>query len=172
MSKQLFFLSLALSPTQEVQLMHLQRSCFHIYRHPSAFALPPILPLSCFNTYREAQKAWEETEQKREWKPFILSSLHKIDRVLIVCPDPLMQESSPLPPAPIHGIEDYPHLPGFYLTETGEDLEEPTQSIPFQPFPVRIVRLMVLKVFFEGREKEWWKRIVWSIEKEAWKKLH
>lgn len=131
MAKQVFFLSVALSPTQEVQLMNLQRACFHSYLTLLHSPCHRSCPFPVLIRTRKSKKHGKK-QKKKEWKPFILSSLRKIDRVLIVCPDPLMQESSPLPPAPIHGIEDYPHLPGFYLTETGEDPEEPIQSIPFQ----------------------------------------
>jgi hypothetical protein len=170
--KDLFFLCISLSPTQEAKLMEVQRSCFSLYRHPSSYALPPILPVACFRSLEEARGEWKTNTLLKDWKPFVLSTLFRVGNILAAGPTPLPRSSFPKDSLESHssGLRAFPYLGGFYISE----IDPGAPLTPFEDFPripVRVVRFQVLRIASMDPEGKWWKGIEWTLEEEKWMKL-
>ncbi len=181
----LFFLCIALSPTQESKLMEVQRACFLRYHHPSSYALPPVLPIACHHYLEDAFQAWKTTTFLKDWRPFVLSGVSRVGNILVAGPTPILRDGSTrFDPSPLgqsfspdscytphtEKIDTFASLGGFYIS-----LIEPLSTIePFCEFPlitVRVVRFQVLRIASTDLQGSWWKEIEWTIEKERWIKF-
>jgi|GEM_PF-2280045 len=166
----LFFVCIALSPTQEAKLMEVQRACFQLCHHPSSYALPPVLPIACHKSFEKAHREWERNCLPNEWSPFVLSSVFRIGNILIGGPTPLCKASNPPDELDSLGLEAFPYLGGFYLSAI-----DPLSSLPSLPelprVPVRVVRIQVLRITSVDPRGAWWRGIEWVIEEEKWVKL-
>lgn len=198
--KDLFFLCVSLSPTQEAKLREVQRSCFSLYLHPSSYALPPILPVACFQSLEDAQQEWRTNTLLKDWKPFVLSNLFRVGNILAAGPTPFLVEPSafrtlsqdwgaitpkdPQDRSGLHhssspgdspkphsrGLAALPCLKGFYISE----IDPLSPVVPFEAFPripVRVVRFQVIRIDSVDPRGDWWKGIEWTIEEEKWIKL-
>lgn len=167
--------------------MEVQRSCFSLYRHPSSYALPPILPVASFQSLEEARGEWKTNTLLKDWKPFVLSNLFRAGNFLAAGPTPLLENRSthgdllpgggtiaPNDPrsqsVPSSGLGAFPYLGGFYLSE----IDTLSPLAPFEGFPripVRVVRFQVLRITSNDPYGKWWRGIEWTLEEEKWIKL-
>jgi len=170
--KDLFFLCISLSPTQEAKLMEVQRSCFSLYRHPSSYALPPIFPVACFQSLEEARGEWKTNTLLKDGKPFVLSNLFRVGNILAAGPTSLPRSFVPTDSfeSRYSGLGAFPCLGGFYISE----IDRLSSLAPFEGFPripVRVVRFQVLRISSRDPYGKWWRGIEWSIEEEKWIKF-
>lgn len=151
--------------------MEIQRACFDLYHQPSAYALPPVLPVASYESFEKAHREWKTNSLLKDWSPFVLSRLFLARNILVAGPTPLLENRlAILRSLTTGGLEMLPYSGGFYISE----IDSLSNIEPFKEYhriPVRVLRFQMMRITRKDPLVPWWKGIEWTIEEEKWFKL-